>query len=165
MGDDSIKSTITISRVDLKKLKAYKKNLLRDQKIQELTQDESQEYGLFKIDHHTEENYYANILIEKSLHEIVYLKVDDSWKEIMDHYIFDYDKELDHGKEYIHQSSPLLRYLYVDIEEEIFYIEDFDGRLYCSPNKIEWFTYLLPLKKRPYFQRLHLLRKFKIPNI
>ena len=164
MTDNSIKSTITISRVDLKKPHAYKKNLLRDQDILELTQEESKKYGLFKIEHLDEENYYSSILVEKTLCEILYLKVDDLWKDVWIHYVFDYNKELDHGKEYIHQSAPLLRYLYVDIEEEIFYLEDMDGALYCSANKIEWFTYLLQLKNRPYYQRLHLLRKFKIPN-
>ena len=151
--------------MDFENEHGYKQSLLREQKIPILENNDSKKYGLFKLDFFEKENYYiSNLLVEKYVSEILYYKNNNSWQEVLSHSIYSYEKELDHGKEYIYKNGPLIRYLYVDIEEEIFFIEDIEGGLYCSVDRIHWYTYLVPPEDRPYYQRLDKLRKIKIPN-
>lgn len=164
---NGLKESIKENRVDFEREYGYKESILREQKIQKLENNESKKYGLFKLGFFEEENYYVNdrILLEKYISEILYFKNNDKWEEVLSHSIYSYEKELDHGKEYIYKNCPLIKYIYVDIEEEIFYIEDIDGGLYCSVDRIRWYTYLVPPKDRPYYQRVDKLRKIKIPNL
>ncbi|HUU78883.1 MAG TPA: hypothetical protein VMX55_11095 [candidate division Zixibacteria bacterium] len=160
-----LKESITENVVDFKNELEYKQSLLREQKIPVLTLEESKQFGLFKIEFHESEGFYSeNLLVEKDVDEILLYKINDSWKEVLDHTLYSYEKELDHGKEYIFKNAPLIRFLYIDIEEEIFFLEDLEGMLYCSIDKIHWFTYLVPLESRPYYKREDYLRKFQIPN-
>ncbi|NHJ04003.1 MAG: hypothetical protein EAX90_04215 [Candidatus Heimdallarchaeota archaeon] len=160
-----LKESITENVVDFKNEIGYKQFLLREQKIPVLTQEESKQYGLFKIEFREKEGFYTeNLLVEKNINEILLYKINDSWNEVLSHTLYSFEKELDHGKEYVFKNAPLIRFLYVDIEEEIFFLEDLEGMLYCSNDKIHWFTYLVPLKNRPYYKREEYLRKFQIPN-
>ncbi|NHJ39882.1 MAG: hypothetical protein FK731_07590 [Asgard group archaeon] len=152
--------------VDFENEGAYKELILRERKIPLITKEESQKYGHFKLEYQESEGFYVEtILIEKCINEILLYQDKKEWIETLSHTIFSYEKELDHGKEYVFKNAPLVRIMYCDIEREIFFIEDVDGGLYCSPDKIHWYIYLVKPEKRPYYSREKFLRKFRIPNI
>jgi len=157
--------SITSNVCDFENEKGYKESLLREMKILVLSKKESQKFGIFKLTFEESEGFYTEtLLLEKDLNEILSYYFDNKWMKVLFHPIFTYEKEIDHGKEYLYQSAPLMRAMFVDIEANIFYIEDFDGLLYCSIDKMNWFIYLVPYNKRPYYNRIDKLRKFRIPN-
>ena len=164
MNDKSkIKGMITKNGHDLENSKSYKEGLLlRERKIRTLKGKEAQKYGLFTITLHEEENFIREILIEKMIFEEVNLGREGTQKAILDHSIYSYERDIDHGKEKITKNDPLVRYLYVDIEKEIFYLETVEGMLYCSSDKVSWFIYLVEEKERPYYQRDEFLRKIEL---
>jgi hypothetical protein len=160
-----MKDKITQNVVDYENADGYKHHLLREQKIPLIDKIASQRYGLFKIEFKEVENYYTNqLLTEKEVNEVLYLKENNEWSSVFSQSIFSFEKELEHGKESIYKNAPLIRTIFVDSDESVFYLEDIEGGLYCSIDKIHWYTYLVPFKKRPYFGRLDKLVKFRIPN-
>lgn len=163
--NSKLREGINGSVVDFENDEGYKQSLLREQKIPNLAEEMKKSLGEFKIEIIEFEGFYTDsILLEKDISEVLFHKIDEKWVEVLSHTIYSYERELDHFKEYIFKNAPLIRFLYIDIEEDIYYLEDVDGGLYCSINKIQWFKYLVPPKDRPYFKRENKLYKIKIPT-
>lgn len=54
--------------------------------------------------------------------------------------------------------------MYVDIDYLFYFIENEEGILYFSMDKLNWNKHMIEPKKRPYYGRIKKLRKFKVPN-
>jgi hypothetical protein len=136
---------------------------LRELVIPEISREESKKYGRFKIKQVTygsEENEDE----EFSSNEFLCFEKDGEWIDV--HYTTLKEREFDyeHGRVRNRSGSSYLRVIYVDIEDLVFYIEDESGVLYCSVTKTAWYRYNVGPTKRPYYNRIGKLRKFKLPN-
>ncbi len=152
------------NRYDHENPNAYKIALLQDMDIKEIENENRNKYGKFKIERKEVKNSYAGRLIEHIIADIFYLEENDQWYEMFSHNIYDWEVELDHGKEREYQNLPLVKILFVDIERELFYVESEEGYLYCSSDKLNWFRWWVKPKDRPYYGRIDKLRKISLPN-
>ncbi|MFW9924482.1 MAG: hypothetical protein ACFFDW_14455 [Candidatus Thorarchaeota archaeon] len=141
---------------------AYQDRTLRWQEIEEIPIEKSKKYGSFRIRLQSKEHYYSTILADKFITEEISTDINGNWQEIISHSIYSYEKDFEHGKERNQLNAPIYRFIFVDIEYSLFYIENMEGMLYCSSDKINWYLHLVPYNKRPYCQRLSFLRKFPI---
>ena len=140
-----------------------KLDLLKDRNIPLLQSDKVEKYGLFKIIREEEKNYYTeNILTEHYIWDNLYYFYIDKWELVLEHVIYDYEKKLDHGKERVYNFVPLIRMMYVDVGNDMMFIEDEEGDVYCSIDKLKWFYYHVEPQQRPYSKRIKNLRKYEI---
>lgn len=138
---------------------------LQGRDILELTTDECIKYGIFKIERRTSVSTYVGMEIEKDDTDYLYAFINEEWENVLSHTIYEWEKELDHGKEYEHLLKPLIPVIYVDKDYLFYFIENEEGILYFSTDKYNWFTYNIQPEKRPYHNRIEKLIKFKIPYI
>jgi len=149
---------------DNEKPNDYKLNPLYSLEISELSAKESRKYGKFKIGKVESKQDLYGIPIEHYIEHIIYQDIDGEWEYVLSHTIYEWEKEIDHGKEYEIKDVPLIPYMYVDIINKIFYVETEDGTLYVSLDLRNWFDWHVSPEERPYKNRIEKLRKFKIPN-
>ena len=142
-----------------------KLDLLKNRKVPLIPKNEIEKYGRFKIKREEKKNYYTkNILTEHYIWDNLYYFHQGKWELVLEHIIYDYEKELDHGKEKKYTFAPLFRTMYVDIGNEMMFIEDEEGDVYCTIDKLKWYFYHVRPKKRPYFKRIKHLQKFIIES-
>ena len=60
--------------------------------------------------------------------------------------------------------APLIRFIYYDPVDIVFYIENEEGMLYCSLDKKRWFLQIQKPKGRPYHGKLNRLRKLTVSD-
>jgi len=149
---------------DYRKTNVHKIKTLNTFDIPELTPDESRKYGKFKVEKKEFKGDLYGIPIEHDIVETVYREIEGEWVHVLTHTLYSWKKEIEHGKEYERKDVPLRKIMYVDIEDEVFYIETEDGCLYVSLNLRSWFDWYEEPEKRPYWNKINKLRKFKIPN-
>lgn len=141
---------------------------MRTLDIKELTKKESQNFGKFKIERKETKSKWGDDdgdVIEHTIVDYLYMLEEDEWKNIMYHTIYRYEVEFEHGKRYESGNKPLIPMIYVDIENQFYYVENEESTQYFSMDKYNWYRYLTRSENRPYYKRVDKLRKFKIPNI
>ena len=156
------KKRIEQQRVDFDKPYSYKDNTLKNFDIKIANEDLVKKIGSFKISIEEVENKIGDKIIEKGTYEVVFKFVENSWQQVLNHTLYEYTFDVDHGNEREEKNGKLVSFLYFDEEKNTLYIEAEDGELYCSIDGTRWFLQLLPFKKRPYYRRIKKLRKIKI---
>lgn len=147
---------------------ACEKNMLATYEIPELSPEESQKYGNFKIERKWKVKKYGTKVIEKSDAEHLYVFVNNEylhneWHSVRSHTIYEWAFDVDHGKESEKSWKPLIPVMYIDIEYGFYYLENQEGILYFSTDKYNWFWHCTGPENRAYHNRIEKLRKFNIP--
>ncbi len=131
--------------------------------IPEINRSESKKYGTFKVVRREAVDTYVEYEMNREIYDSILLYYEGEWIDVKHHTIYRKELEPEHGKAYESGNEPLIPIIYVDIEYFFFYIENEEGILYFSADKLNWFSYNIQPEKRPYYNRIDKLRKFKIP--
>ena len=131
--------------------------------IPEITRLESKQYGSFKIVRREAVDTYVEYEMDREIYDSILLYYEGEWVDVKHHTIYHKEMELEHRKVYESGNDPLIPIMYIDIEYLFLYIENEEGILYFSTDRLNWFSYNTSPEKRPYHNRIDKLRKFKIP--
>ena len=118
-----------------------------------------EKYDLFKIVNEQHSLFYCGHGHDESIVEFLYFKKEGGWRNVLYHTISEWDPESDRFEM---SSKPLVPVMYVDMEYQFYYLENEEGILYYSPDRIKWYFYMTTPEKRPYYNRLDGLRRFSI---
>ena len=159
-----LKKKFARNMYDWKKPDAYKLETLNSIEIPELNKEERTKYDIFKIECNEFVGKIGTKDIEKNITENLYLLFHGKWKSVLSHSIYSWEMEIDHGKTHEFNDKPLIPEMYIDLEYLFYFIENEEGILYFSMDKLNWNKYIIEPKKRPYYNRIKKLRRFRIPN-
>ncbi len=157
---EKLKKQIAKRGYDFDNPYACKIDPLKNKKILELSPEEQEKYGNFKM--HRKE--VVNDL-QSYIDYYLYIETSDKeWELIKTFDVYSKEFNFDHGGYRERRKYPPRLEMYVDIEDLVYYIEDENGAFYCTLDIHQyWWYHNEPPELRPYYERLDKLRKFKIP--